>query len=115
MTKPRTADMARGKWRGILLTLGVDKSFLTGKHGPCPFCAGDDRFRFDNKDGDGTFICSQCGAGNGFSFLHRLKGWDFKQAAFEVDACVLGAGDRNAIVDFVPSPSDPGRKQAWSR
>jgi len=36
-------------------------------------------------------------------------------AAFDVDACVSGAGDRNAIVDFVPSPSDPGRKQAWSR
>jgi len=92
MAKARTADLARGKWRGILLTLGVDKSFLTGKHGPCPFCGGDDRFRFDNKDGDGTFICSQCGAGNGFAFLHRIKGWDFKTAAYEVDKVVGNIG-----------------------
>lgn len=84
----RLADAARGKWRGILLTLGIDERFLTGKHGPCPFCEGRDRFRWDNDGGKGSFICSQCGAGDGFEFLKRAKGWDFKTAAREVEGVI---------------------------
>lgn len=86
--RARTADLARGKWKGILLQLGIDDRFLTGKHGPCPMCEGVDRFRFDNKDGGGTFICNQCGAGNGFDLLMQAKGWDFRTAAREVDRLV---------------------------
>lgn len=85
----KLGDMARGKWRGILLALGVNEKFLSGKHGPCPFCEGRDRFRWDNEGGKGTFICNQCGAGDGFEFLMRLKGWDFKAAAKEVEG-VMG-------------------------
>lgn len=87
MSRPKTADLARGKWRGILLELGVGKEFLTGKHCPCPTCGGKDRFRFDNKGGDGTFICA-CGSGNGFKLLQMVKGWDFRTAAAEVDRIV---------------------------
>jgi putative DNA primase/helicase len=86
----KTADRARGKWRGILLQLGIEDRYLTGKHGPCPFCEGKDRFRWDNEGGNGSFICSQCGAGDGFEFLKRAKGWDFKTTAKEVDAIVGG-------------------------
>lgn len=85
------ADMARGKWRGILLALGADERHLTGKHGPCPFCEGVDRFRWDNQAGKGTFICGVCGAGDGFEYLKRLKGWDFKRAAKEVEGVIGGA------------------------
>ena len=81
-----TVEAATGKWRGILLHVGLDKSFLTGRHGPCPMCGGTDRFRWDDKEGSGSFFCSQCGAGKGFDFLKRLKGWDFKTAAREVDS-----------------------------
>lgn len=84
----RTADMARGKWKGILQTLGIEGKFLTGKHTPCPVCGGEDRFRFDNREGAGTFICSVCGAGNGFKLLELVKGWDFRTAAAEVDKVV---------------------------
>lgn len=91
----KTADAARGKWRGILLALGVDQKFLGGKHGPCPMCEGRDRFRFDNKDGAGTFICNQCGAGNGFDFLMAINGWDFATAARKVDE-IVGNVDREA-------------------
>lgn len=85
----KTADLARGKWRGILDTFGVDKRFLSPHHGPCPFCEGKDRFRWDNRGGNGSFFCNQCGSGDGFAFLMRLKGWDFRTAAKEVEA-VLG-------------------------
>lgn len=92
----KTADRARGKWRGILITLGVEQSFLTGKHGPCPFCEGRDRFRWDNDKGNGTFICSQCGAGDGFEFLKRVKGWSFRQTAEQVDGIVGGVSQEPA-------------------
>lgn len=86
----KTSERARGKWRGILLALGIEERYLTGKHGPCPFCEGRDRFRWDNDKGSGSFICSQCGAGDGIELLKRAKGWDFKTAAREVDAIVGG-------------------------
>lgn len=86
--KVPTKDVARGKWKGILATLGVSIDHLTGKHGPCPMCGGTDRFRFDNKGGDGTYFCSQCGAGNGFDLLRGVNSWDFSKAASEVDRVV---------------------------
>lgn len=81
-------DRAQGRWRGIMAQFSVDKLFLTGKHGPCPCCGGHDRFRFDDKDGRGTFICSQCGAGDGFKLLMLIKGWDFKRVAEEIEGIV---------------------------
>ena len=88
MGKLKTADAARGKWRGILMAMGVDGKYLSDKHGPCPVCEGTDRYRWDNKDGRGTFFCSQCGAGNGFDLLMRLNGWDFVTTAKRVDEIV---------------------------
>lgn len=84
----KTADAARGKWRGILLGLGINERFLTGKHGPCPMCGGSDRFRWDNQHGNGGYICNQCGAGNGFDLLIGVNGWDFATAARRVDEIV---------------------------
>jgi putative DNA primase/helicase len=84
----RTLDAARGKWRGILLTLGIDEKYLRNKHGPCPLCEGTDRYRWDNKDGVGSYLCSQCGAGTGMQLLQRIKGWDFATAAGEVDKVI---------------------------
>ncbi len=88
--KTRTLDAAVGKWRGVLMAKGVAESFLTGKHGKCPICNdGVDRFRFDDKDGRGTYFCSHCGAGSGIDILIKMNGWTFPQACKEVDA-VLG-------------------------
>ena len=84
----QATEMANGRWPGILATFGLDEHALSGKHGPCPVCDGRNRFRFDNKDGRGTFICSHCGAGDGFDLLHRLKGWSFKEAADQIKQIV---------------------------
>lgn len=83
--KPKLADLAKGKWPSILAALGVEKEHLTGRHGPCPFCGGKDRFRFDNKDGRGSWFCSQCGAGDGIEFAKRHLSVDFKEAAREIE------------------------------
>jgi putative DNA primase/helicase len=87
-TKPRTIDAAVGKWPGILVALGVDDKFLGKKHCSCPFCGGVDRFRFDDKNGSGSFICSQCGAGSGMDFVMRMLNSSFKDAAASVDRVV---------------------------
>lgn len=84
--QPSAAEIATGRWPGLLASFGVEAQFLRNKGGPCPICGGKDRFRFDNKDGRGTFICNQCGAGDGYRLLELLKGWTFKEAAREVQA-----------------------------
>jgi putative DNA primase/helicase len=83
-TKTRFLDSreihARVNWRELLPRRGIAEGFLNGKHGPCPICGGTDRFRFDDKDGRGTFICSHCGAGDGFRLLELFYGCDFMSA-----------------------------------
>jgi putative DNA primase/helicase len=51
----------------------------------CPACGGVDRFRFDDKEGRGTYYCNGCGAGDGFDLLRNLFDWDFKEAAAKID------------------------------
>ena len=85
-------DAARGQWHGILTGLGgISPSYLSGNHGPCPFCDGTDRWRWDDKDGTGAGYCNQCGgpeqAGgslSGTEILMRAKGWPFKTAMDEL-------------------------------
>ncbi len=98
LLKPKTVSMAIGKWSGILVALGVDEKFLRNRHGPCPFCGGSDRFRFDDKEGNGSFFCSKCGAGDGMEFLIKFYGWTFKEAASNVDR-VLGTVKESRRMD----------------
>jgi CheY-like chemotaxis protein len=71
---------AQGRWPSILHALGVDPAYLRNKHGPCPLCGGKDRYRFDDRDGAGTWICSHCGAGTGPQLIEHLKGIGFIEA-----------------------------------
>lgn len=78
-------QIARGHWKEILPALGVDAKYLINKHGPCPICGGSDRFRWDDQNGDGGFVCSQCGGGDGFRLAGRVTGQSFKQLADKVE------------------------------
>jgi putative DNA primase/helicase len=82
------SEHAQGRWRGILSNFGIDSRFLTGKHGPCPLCGGKDRWRWDNKDGRGSWFCTHDGAGDGFALLMKVKGWDFPEAARQVETVI---------------------------
>lgn len=82
-------NKAEGRWPFLLEKLGINTSYLTNKHGPCPACGGKDRFRFDNKDGRGTFYCNHCGSGDGFKLLQLYHGWSFPDTLNHV-AEVLG-------------------------
>jgi putative DNA primase/helicase len=78
------ADVYRGSWPGILAHFGAPTKTLVNKHGPCPICGGKDRFRFDDKQGKGTWICSQCGAGDGPKLAMLLTGLPFRDMADRV-------------------------------
>jgi len=75
---------AQGRWPEILQGLGIGAEFLRDKHGPCPSCGGKDRFRFDNKEGRGTYICNNCGSGDGFALLELVQRWDGKECLQQV-------------------------------
>lgn len=79
-------EIAAGKWPGILLQLGIEEKFLRNQHGPCPLCGGRDRYRFDDKNGTGSYYCSNCGAGNGVKLVMLFKNLDFRNAAMQIEA-----------------------------
>jgi putative DNA primase/helicase len=70
-------------WRDTLERAGIAAAHLRNKHGACPICGGKDRFRFDNKRGQGNWICNQCGSGDGLKLLMKAQGLTF------IDACKL--------------------------
>ncbi len=101
----KTTKAVIGRWPGVLIALGVDESYLTGKHGPCPICnSGKDKFRFDDKDGKGTYYCNSCGSGTGWKFLENLKGWDFKTAANQIDRVIGNVSETYAAKRKNPLP-----------
>lgn len=78
---PEIADQCVGRWSSILPKFGIGAEYLTGKHGPCPICEGTDRFRFDDRDGRGTFFCSNCRPGDGVKLLMLKTGLSFSEVA----------------------------------
>lgn len=93
VTSPRfvsdVAAAACGHWPDLLAAVGIDIP-RRGKHGPCPACCdGKDRFRLDDKEGRGTFICNQCGAGDGLDLVCKVMGKTPKEAA-ELIAPLVG-------------------------
>ena len=82
------------RWPGICAALGINIG-ESGKHTACPICGpgrNSHRFRFDNKDGQGTWICNQCGAGDGFALVMKVLNIEFKEAVKEIKR-VVGSAD----------------------
>lgn len=102
--RTRTVDAARGRWVSILSGMGVDESFLRKRHGPCPFCGGKDRYRFDDKEGNGTWFCSHCGAGRGIEFVMKLKMCDFKEACKVIDPLIGSSRIHTTSRKYDPMP-----------
>lgn len=108
-------EQTQGRWRGILLTLGIADTFLTGKHGPCPMCGGKDRFRFDDKDGSGSWICSGCPdrqSGFGIHLVQGVLGLEIGPALERVEHALGGVAQNlphnqviKATVGKTPEPS----------
>lgn len=105
-------EIARHRWQTILPHLGLDARYLQNKHQPCPMCGGKDRYRFDDKGGNGTYYCNQCGAGNGITLVMKLLQTDFHGAK----QAILGAlghdtGDKPAPVPVIKAPQNTPKRQ----
>lgn len=84
MNVTETVKQACGHWPRILPALGV--KVIKNRHQACPVCGGSDRFRFDDKEGRGTWFCNQCGAGDGLKLVEKVFGVSAAEAAGKVNA-----------------------------
>lgn len=110
-------ERARGRWRDILLALAVTSAKeLNGKHGPCPFCAGKDRFRYEDHQGSGSWICTHCtsdrGRESGMSFVMKAKGVNFLEAKRLVETVI---GEAKVAAPKATSLSEEERRAMLKR
>ncbi|HGT3158718.1 TPA: DUF927 domain-containing protein [Klebsiella pneumoniae] len=88
---------AADRWPTVLAGLHIDVPDSPRRHAPCPACGGSDRFRFDDG-GRGSFICNQCGAGDGLDLIKRVNNCDTTEAA-QLAADLLGIDYRTVKQD----------------
>lgn len=81
----KTSERMVGRWADALRSYGLTEKQLGGKHTECPICGGKDRFRFDDKEGSGSYYCNGCGAGDGFKLAMAVTGMSFKDLAQDLD------------------------------
>ena len=82
-------DHAKGRWPEIISALVGPEYINTRKHSPCPTGEGTDCFRFSDKSGTGNYFC-RCsdGESDGFQMLQCIHGWDFAEAARQVESVI---------------------------
>lgn len=112
MRMQELTNITYGRWPGILVSLGADDKYLVKKHGPCPFCGGKDRFIYKD-DGVGKWFCNQCGHGDGWDYLSRLRGWTLREAMDHV-APVAGVTPPVAIPKQDPLDKMRYMRKIWT-
>ncbi|PSC79970.1 DNA primase, partial [Klebsiella pneumoniae] len=84
----KTAKAAKGRWSEIFEYYGLPP--ITGKHhykGECPVCKARGKYRVDDRDGQGTWICV-CGSGDGMKLLTLTQSKSFSAICAEVDQLI---------------------------
>lgn len=88
---------AEGKWMDLIFPrFGIDVQWK--KKTPCPACGGCDRFRFDDKNGNGDYFCQHCQGGDGLDLIGKCTHLSFPEVVKEVGA-ILGLDDSSKITD----------------
>lgn len=105
----RTLEAAQGRWKQILTGFGIDPKVLVNKHGTCPICSQKDKFRFDNIDGKGSWICNNCGAGYGMKLLQMYTNSSDKELLAQIDS-ILGIRST-----YEKPPVDPDAQRRHNR
>ena len=107
---------AQGRWYSILPALSISVPNHPRKHAPCPTCGGKDRFRFDDRDGLGTWFCNQCAphAGDGFALVMNAQHIPFREVLVVV-ASVLGLDSALHTGPRRPLPQLPVRVDRRAR
>lgn len=81
---------ACGNWLTVFSNFGINIS-KKNAHGPCPFCGGTDRFRFDDKYECGDWICNVCTESkshDGFELIQKVTGMPFREVLEGVASAV---------------------------
>ncbi|ECR8550624.1 DUF927 domain-containing protein [Salmonella enterica] len=99
---------AAGQWPFVLRSMNISVPDSPRKHAACPVCGGKDRFRFDDN-GRGSFICNQCGAGDGLDLIKKVNNCNATDAAVMV-ADVLSIDYRAAETDDSASQRNDQRE-----
>lgn len=115
-------QLTHGRWPDILVRFGIDRECLSKNHTACPVCGGTDRFRFDDRSGNGDWVCSghgfrrskSVGAGNGIDLLMGYLGKSFKEVAMELRAMILG-GEVPEPKQVVIVKSEPDRQEVLAK
>ena len=84
----KTAEAAKGQWAMIFEHYGLPP--ITGKHhfrGKCPLCDSIGKFRIDDRNGAGTWICT-CGYGTGMDLVTKTQGKPFNEICREIDELI---------------------------
>lgn len=84
----KTRDAAIGHWPQIFEYYGLPP--VTGKRhfkGACPLCGKKGKYRCDDLEGRGTFICN-CNRGDGWALLTLTQGKDIRMLMDEVDLII---------------------------
>ena len=106
-------DLAKGKWPGILSSLGIDDEFLNPrKHSRCPKDgSGRDRYRFTDHGKAGRYFCacSPDGRNSGFDLLMCCRGWSFAETCKEVEK-IVGTVEQPVAQKPQADPADRLRK-----
>jgi putative DNA primase/helicase len=106
MIRTPIRERTRGRWLSILPVLGISSEFLTGKNGPCPMCGGKDRWRFLNTNGDGTWICNNCGSDAGTGLVMKFLGLPFREAALRIEEVL------SEVQPVLARPTGPSRMRS---
>lgn len=96
-------------WPGMLGNEGITLPLTPTQKGKCPICRAIKlKFKYDDLNGNGTYICSRCGAGDGFSLLMKCFDWTFPQALEAVHRYLNGA--TLPTHSTPPKPTQPIKK-----
>lgn len=93
----KTSAAAKGNWPKIFEYYGLPP--ITGKNhfkGECPVCSGRGKYRCDDHEGSGSWICT-CGSGDGMSLLIKTQGKPFGVLCREIDD-LLGNNYQHRVV-----------------
>jgi putative DNA primase/helicase len=101
----KITDATKGRWKELLPSFGYHPSSNPRLHGPCPICGGKDRFRFDDRDGTGSWFCNQCGHGDGLDLVQKLSGMGFNDVRSELFR----------MLGITPGPVAPGPSEEESK
>jgi putative DNA primase/helicase len=107
-------EAASGRWPDLLAHFcGLTPEQLSDKHQPCPLCGGKDRYRFDDKDGTGSWYCNKCGGkdqtgggGTGMDLFMRHQRLTYIEACQRIEQHL-------GIAKPIPEPPIAHGKSAW--